>query len=165
MLSDASLLDSQADMPLFPPESIDLQGFNTLHGSWQGGNVEDIKRLFVREITLDDETVLEVETIKVPGFIGISDDLELANTQGESVLGHADIAKFLARDGFLICTFQWHKKCTASPSACRNQRRCTCLRTPKPPSSITTNSWMVSLRTMVTIRLPSYPPKGQSRAS
>ncbi|PSB25257.1 hypothetical protein [Stenomitos frigidus] len=97
-------------MPLREPKAIDISRFNALVGDWQGQPVTDLKRLFTKQVILDDTTTLEVETITVPGYIGITDAVSVTDPAGNTVSGHADIAKFLARDGLLICTYQWHKE-------------------------------------------------------
>ncbi|NET32170.1 MAG: peptidoglycan-binding protein [Cyanothece sp. SIO1E1] len=102
-------IDAQ-DMPLWPPERIDVHRFNDLLGDWLGSPVEDMKRLFIKQVVLDDDTTIDVETIKIPGFIGISDQELLEDPQGKQVSGYEDVAKFLARDGLLVCTYQWNKE-------------------------------------------------------
>jgi hypothetical protein len=97
-------------LPLHPPGDISLPDFNDLVGDWEGNPVDDINRLFIKQVILDDQTTLNVETIKVPGFIGISDALTVTDPNEKQVSGHADIAKFLERDRLYICTFQWHKE-------------------------------------------------------
>jgi hypothetical protein len=106
---------AQQTVPLRSPSAIDLQRFNSLTGDFSGQPVEDIKRLFVKKVILDDQTKIDVETIKVPGFIGIADDLEVKDPQNRTVSGHEDTAKFLKRDGLLICTYQWHKERYGTP--------------------------------------------------
>jgi hypothetical protein len=96
-------------LPLRSPDTIDLQKFNALVGDWAGNPVEDIQKLFFKTVILDDQTTVNVETIKSPGFIGISDDLQLTDAAGKTVSGHEDIVKFLDRDGLLISTYQWNK--------------------------------------------------------
>ena len=108
--SETAVPHMTASVPLRSTTEIDLQKFNQLVGDWSGKPVDDLKRLFVKQVILDDATTVESETIKVPGFIGITDDLEVTNANGQSVSGHEDIAKFLERDGLLICTYQWHKE-------------------------------------------------------
>lgn len=100
---------------LWPSEQIDVPRFNVLFGDEAalhgvGQPVDNMSRLFVKRVILDDSTTLDVATIKVPGFIGIFDGLQVKDPAGNSVSGHADIARFLARDGLLLCTYQWHKE-------------------------------------------------------
>lgn len=102
-------------MPLRSPAEIDLKRFNELVGDWRGKPVEDLKRLFVKQVILDDQTTIDVETVKVPGFIGIADGLQVTNFQGKTVSGHEDIATFLDRDGLYICTYLWHKERYGTP--------------------------------------------------
>jgi hypothetical protein len=97
-------------LPLRSPDDIDLKGFNQLVGDRPGKPVEDMKRFFVKQVILDDQTTVDVTPIKVPGFIGISDSQTVTDPRGNSVSGHEDIAKFLARDGLYICTYQWNKE-------------------------------------------------------
>jgi hypothetical protein len=97
-------------VPLREPKAIDISRFNALTGDWKGKPVEDLKRLFTKQVILDDTTTIDVPTIAVPGYIGIADSVSVTDPAGNTVSGHADIAKFLARDGLLICTYQWHKE-------------------------------------------------------
>lgn len=116
----AQQIKAAQSLPLRSPEDIDLASFNALIGpdgydystdppKLKGKPVKDIKRLFYKQVILDDETILNVETIKVPGFIGISNDLQVTDLQGNTVSGHEDIVKFLERDGLLICSYQYNK--------------------------------------------------------
>lgn len=107
--------NSSAKLPLYQPADIDLNKFNTLVGDWAGKPVEDMRRLFVKQVILDDQTTLDVDTLKVPGFIGISDAVQVKNPQGKSVSGHEDITKFIKQDGLLICTYQWNKERYGTP--------------------------------------------------
>ncbi|MCL6436031.1 MAG: hypothetical protein K6T90_17825 [Leptolyngbyaceae cyanobacterium HOT.MB2.61] len=102
-------------LPLHPPTNIDLRRFNELVGDWVGKPVDDMSKLFVKKVILDDQTAIDVETIKVPGFIGITDALTVIDASGKQVSGHEDIAKWLGRDGLYICTFQWHKERYGEP--------------------------------------------------
>lgn len=106
----ASGTSSTPKLPLRAPNAIDISRFNALVGDWKGQPVTDLKRLFTKQVMLDDTTTLDVETIAVPGYIGISDAVSVTDPAGNAVSGHADIAKFLARDGLLITTYQWHKE-------------------------------------------------------
>jgi hypothetical protein len=102
-------------VPLRTPAEIDLTQFNRLVGDWAGKDLEAIERLFIKPVILEDSSTIEVETIKVPGFIGIADAVKVTDAKGRSVSGHKDIAKFLERDGLLICTYQWHKERYGTP--------------------------------------------------
>ena len=104
------LSSTAAPMPLREPKAIDISRFNGLVGDWQGQPVTDLKRLFTKQVVLDDTTSIDVETIVVPGYIGITDAVSVTDPAGNTVSGHSDIAKFLARDGLLIATYQWHKE-------------------------------------------------------
>ncbi|MGK7947617.1 MAG: hypothetical protein AB4368_02100 [Xenococcaceae cyanobacterium] len=86
-------------------------GFNALKSrTYQGGRpVKDMKRLFHKEVIVNDETLISTETIKIPGFIGIANDVEVKDSQEKIVSGHDDIIQFLDRDGLLICTYQYNK--------------------------------------------------------
>lgn len=100
---------------LYSPDFIDLERFNALLGDagelkWVGKPLTDITKLFVKQVILDDETSLDVETLRVPGFIGIADDPDVIDAEGNTVSTHADIAQLLERDGLLIVTFQWDKE-------------------------------------------------------
>lgn len=100
---------------LTPPEYIDLERFNALLGDahvlkWVGKPLEDIRRLFIKQVVLDNTTIIEVETLKIPGFIPISDGLTVTDPSGQPVPAHPHAAEILERDGLLICTFQWHKE-------------------------------------------------------
>jgi len=108
--SEAAAPFAPVSVPLRSADEIDLQKFNQLVGDWAGKPVDDLKRLFIKQVILDDETTVDSETIKVPGFIGITDDLQVQNANGQTVSGHEDIAKFLERDGLYVCTYQWHKE-------------------------------------------------------
>lgn len=99
-----------SSVPLREPNAIDISRFNALTGDWKGQPVEDLKRLFTKQVILDDTTTINVETIAVPGYIGIADAVSVTDPAGNTVAGHADVAKFLARDGLLVCTYQWHKE-------------------------------------------------------
>jgi hypothetical protein len=105
----APISQSTASLPLRSPQTIDLSRFNTLKGDFSTKPVEDMRRLFVKQVITEDGSSLDVETIKVPGYIGISDDEKVKDPQGKEVSGHEDIVKFLERDGLLICTYQWNK--------------------------------------------------------
>ena len=114
-LASAATLPTEAKIPLWSPEYIDLERFNTLLGdahelAWVGQPVEDIRKLFHKPVILDDETIIEVATLKVPGFVAISDATTVISPSGEAVAAHDHIAQVLERDGILICTFQWHKE-------------------------------------------------------
>lgn len=98
-------------LPLHPSQDVDLEVFNSIQGPdyAQGKPVEDMKRLFNKEVIVDDEVSLDIETIKVPGFIGIADEETITNPEGKSVSGHKDIVQFLERYGLLVCTYQYNK--------------------------------------------------------
>ncbi|MGB3616379.1 MAG: peptidoglycan-binding domain-containing protein [Elainellaceae cyanobacterium] len=113
----ASVSDDIDPTPIqpYPPNAVDVERFNTLIGdagelNWVGQPLTAIEDLFVKSVILDDETTLTVETVRVPGFIGISDAPTVLAPDGNEVSGHRDVADVLARDGLLVCTFQWHKE-------------------------------------------------------
>ena len=68
-----------------------------------------MKRLFNKQVIVDDETILNIETIKTPGFIGIADEEIISNPEGTTISGHDDIVQFLEQYGLLICTYQYNK--------------------------------------------------------
>ncbi len=117
-------IKAASNVPLRAPEEIDLAKFNTLQGPdykyWNqvgkpGKPVEDIKQLFHKQIILDDETSINIETITVPGFIGISNYPQVKDPEGNTVSGDEDIVQFLNRDGLLICTYQYNKENYGNP--------------------------------------------------
>jgi hypothetical protein len=61
-------------LPLHSPEDVDLKIFNAIKSpDYNNGKpIKDIRRLFYKQVILDDETILSVETIKIPGYIGIA---------------------------------------------------------------------------------------------
>jgi hypothetical protein len=98
-------------LPLHPPKDVDLKVFNSIQSPdyKQGKPIEDMKRLFNKQVIVDNETLLDIETIKVPGFIGIADEENVINPQGINVSGHKDIVQFLEQYGLLICTYVYNK--------------------------------------------------------
>ncbi|MEO1184617.1 MAG: hypothetical protein AAFX46_07865, partial [Cyanobacteria bacterium J06636_27] len=96
---------SNTGLPLHPAEEIDLEIFNSIQGPdyKDGKPVKDLKRLFNKQVIVDDETILNIETIKTPGFIGIADEEIINNSEGKTISGHEDIVQFLERYG-LFCT-------------------------------------------------------------
>ncbi len=118
-MNQNNYLQSSFGLPLHPPEDVNLSVFNSIQGPdyKQGEPVEDMKRLFNKQIIVDNETVLDIETIKVPGFIGIADEQTITNSQGEivsnsqgkPVSGHEDIVHFLNQYGLIVCTYQYNK--------------------------------------------------------
>ncbi len=108
---NANHLPVNSSLPLHPAKDVDLDVFNSIQGPdyKQGKPVEDMKRLFNKQVIVDDETLLDIETIKVPGFIGIADEEIVTNSQGETVSGHKDIVQFLEEYALLVCTFQYNK--------------------------------------------------------
>lgn len=104
-------LQASSGLPLHPPKDVDLEVFNTIRSpdDMQGKPLEDMKRLFNKEVIVDNETSLDIETIKIPGFIGIADEETITNSQGKTVSGHEDIVQFIDRYGLLVCTYQYNK--------------------------------------------------------
>lgn len=102
---------NQTKLSLRSPQDIDLIAFNKIRSlDNKGGKpVKDLKRLFYKDIIIDDERLITSETIINPGFIGIADEVLLNDSEGKIVSGHEDIIKFLERDGLLICTYQSNK--------------------------------------------------------
>jgi hypothetical protein len=111
MSESKTLLENNDRLPLRSPEEVDLDIFNVIKGLDDKGSlpIKDIKRLFHKMIVVDDETLLNAETIKVPGFIGISDQPQLLDPQGNTVSGYEDVLKFLDKYGLLVCTYQYNK--------------------------------------------------------
>ncbi|NJL65189.1 MAG: hypothetical protein HC903_29630 [Methylacidiphilales bacterium] len=99
------------NLPLRSPDDIDLKTFNAIKSfDYRDGKpIKDMRRLFHKQIILDDETILNVETIKIPGYIGIANLEYLADPDNKEVSGHDDIAKFLDEYGLLVCTYVYHK--------------------------------------------------------
>ncbi|PMB00497.1 hypothetical protein CEN45_06480 [Fischerella thermalis CCMEE 5198] len=111
MSESKTLLANNDHLPLRSPEEVDLNIFNAIKGPDDQGSlpVKDIKRLFHKMVVVDDETLLNAETIKVPGFIGISDQPQVSDAQGNTVSGYEDILKFIDKYGLLVCTYQYNK--------------------------------------------------------
>ena len=114
-LASAPSWSADRQFHLTPPEQVDLERFNALLGDahvlkWVGRPLKDIRRLFIKQVILDDDTTIDVETLKVPGFIPISDAIQVTGPNGHLVPAHTHAAEILERDGLLICTFQWHKE-------------------------------------------------------
>ncbi|WP_256678144.1 hypothetical protein [Fischerella major] len=97
MSESKTLLENNDHLPLRSPEEVDLNIFNAIKGPDDQGSlpIKDIKRLFHKMVVVDDETLLNAETIKVPGFIGISDQPQVSDAQGNTVSGYEDILKFI----------------------------------------------------------------------
>jgi hypothetical protein len=98
-------------LPLHSPDDVDLKIFNAIKSPdyKNGKTIKDIRRLFHKQIILDDETLLSVETIKIPGYIGIANSEYLSDPDNKDVSGHDDIVKFLDEYGLLVCTYVYHK--------------------------------------------------------
>ncbi|MFB2768444.1 hypothetical protein ACE1AT_04020 [Pelatocladus sp. BLCC-F211] len=111
MSENNSSLENNDRLPLRSPEEVDLNYFNAFRGpDDQGGlPLKDIKRLFYKMVIVDNESFVDAETIKVPGFIGISDQPQVSDPQGNIVSGYEDVLKFLDKYGLLVCTFQYNK--------------------------------------------------------
>jgi hypothetical protein len=67
-------------LPLHSPDDVDLKIFNAIKSpDYNNGKpIKDIRRLFHKQVILDDETILSVETIKIPGYIGIANSESLS---------------------------------------------------------------------------------------
>lgn len=106
-------MTEQNNLPLYSPEQVDLRIFNAIkspdYGTFNGKPVKEMKRLFYKQIIVDDETIMSSETIKVPGYIGIADQDDLIDPDGNAVSGHGDIVKYLNEYGILPCTYVYHK--------------------------------------------------------
>jgi hypothetical protein len=106
-------MTEDSNLPLYSPDNVDLKTFNAIKSpDYQGGKpIKDMRRLFHKQIIVDDETIISVETIKVPGFIGIANYPDVLDPDGKSVSGTKDIVQFLDKYGLLICTYVYHKDC------------------------------------------------------
>lgn len=111
MSQNNNLQQTDDSLPLWSAEDVDLSSFNALRSpdDKQGKQVLDMRQLFHKQVIIDDETILDVETIKVPGFIGIADEQKITDPNGKTVSGHEDIVQYLDKYGLLICTFQYNK--------------------------------------------------------
>ncbi len=98
-------------LPLHSPDDVELKIFNAIKSpDYNNGKpIKDIRRLFHKQVILDDETILSVETIKIPGYIGIANSESLIDPDNKQVSGHDDIVKFLDEYGLLVCTYVYHK--------------------------------------------------------
>ncbi len=110
-MSTNNNVPSNAGLPLNFPQDVDLAFFNSLQSPdyKQGKPIEDMKRLFYKQVIVENETFIDTETIKVPGFIGIADEELITNFEEKTVSGHEDIAQFLDQYGLLVCTYQYNK--------------------------------------------------------
>ncbi|MEO1431550.1 MAG: hypothetical protein AAFS12_06080 [Cyanobacteria bacterium J06632_19] len=110
-MNDNINLQADTGLPLHSATDVDLEVFNSIQSPdyKQGKPVEDMKRLFHKQVIVEDDVLLDTETIKVPGFIGIADEEIVTNPQGQTVSGHEDIANYLERYGLLVCTYQYNK--------------------------------------------------------
>lgn len=113
MTENKDLLQIIDNLPLRSADDVDLKTFNAIKSpDYQGGKpIKDMRKFFHKQIILDDETIVNVETIKVPGFIGIADDGEIPDPDGKVVSATKDIVQFLDKYGLLICTYVYHKDC------------------------------------------------------
>lgn len=104
-------LQSNTGLPLRSPQDVDLASFNSIQSPDydQGKPIEDMKRLFNKQVIVENDTLIDAETIKVPGFIGIADEETIINFEEKPVSGHKDIVQFLDKHGLLICTYQYNK--------------------------------------------------------
>ena len=104
-------LQSNTGLPLRSPQDVDLASFNSIQSPDydQGKPIEDMKRLFNKQVIVENDTLIDAETIKVPGFIGIADEETIINFEEKPVSGHKDIVQFLDKYGLLICTYQYNK--------------------------------------------------------
>ncbi len=111
MIEDKDLQQVVNTLPLHSPEDVDLKIFNAIQSpdNRDGKPIKDMQRLFYKQIILDDDTIVSVETIKVPGFIGIADESEVTDPDNKIVSATKDIVQFLDKYGLLICTYVYHK--------------------------------------------------------
>jgi hypothetical protein len=111
--SGASPIAISPTGPIYPPEAIDLEKFNSF--LYNPSPIEDIRNLFSRQVVVDKETTVSVKTISVPGFIGVSDELNIQDPKNNRVSGYADIAALLKAEDLLICTYQGNLQAYGTP--------------------------------------------------
>ncbi len=99
--------------PIYPAEAVDVARLNSFINSTNP--LEDIRKLFSKQVVIDKDTSMQVDTITVPGYIGVSDELFVEDPKGNRVSGCADIAAILKTEDLLICTYQGHPQAYGSP--------------------------------------------------
>ncbi|ACK72738.1 hypothetical protein PCC7424_4373 [Gloeothece citriformis PCC 7424] len=102
---------------------IHLEMFNFLENAEkdiQGTRIWDLSKLFFKQVIFDKVNTLissiDVETLTVPGFIGIADTTEkILDPENNRVNGYEDVRKLLNTEGLLICTYQYNKDRYGAP--------------------------------------------------
>jgi hypothetical protein len=90
--------------PIYPAEAVDVQQLNNI--IYPRNPLEDVRTLFSKQVIFDKNTTIQVDTITVPGYIGISDEFWVEDPKGNRVSGCADVAAILKTEDLLICTYQ-----------------------------------------------------------
>jgi hypothetical protein len=108
-----SVVVSQAG-PIYPPEAVDIEKFNSAFYD-QSSLLKDIRNLFSKQIVVDKDTTITVNTISVPGFIGVSDEPKVQDPKGNLVSGYADMAALLKTEELLISTYQGNPNAYGKP--------------------------------------------------
>ena len=111
--ADSNPAEAPQQGPIYPAEAVDLDKLNSILSSTHP--LEDIRDLFAKQIKVDVEATVRVDTITVPGFIGVSDDFFVQDPRGNSVSGYADVANILAKEDLLICTYQGNASAHGTP--------------------------------------------------
>lgn len=90
--------------PIYSAEAVDVQRLNNL--IYPKNPLEDVRTLFSKQVVVDKNTTVQVDTITVSGYIGISNEFEVDDPKGNRVSGCADVAAILKAEDLLICTYQ-----------------------------------------------------------
>ncbi len=99
--------------PIYPPEAVDIEKLNSV--LYSAKPLEDVRKLFSKQVVIDKDTSVQVETITVPGYIGVSDELFVEDPKGNRVSGYADMAAILKTEELLICTYQGNPQAYGTP--------------------------------------------------
>jgi hypothetical protein len=99
--------------PIYPPEAVDIEKLNSF--IYSAKPLEDVRKLFSKQVVIDKDTTVQVDTITVPGYIGVSDELFVEDPKGNRVPGYADIAAILKAEDLLICTYQGNPQAYGTP--------------------------------------------------
>ncbi|NEP15219.1 MAG: hypothetical protein F6K14_34635 [Symploca sp. SIO2C1] len=124
--SSQNSLELLTNQFLYSPEDLDLEILNSLardsyfiqqaHSAIpENKPVNNASALFNKQVILDDETILDIETLNVPGFIGITDELEIKDSESNCTPGYQDISQLLEKYGILICVYQWNRELYGIP--------------------------------------------------
>lgn len=90
--------------PIYSAEAVDVQRLNNL--IYPRNPLEDVRTLFSKQVVVEKNTTVQVNTIAVPGYIGISNDFWVEDPKGNRVSGCADVTAILKTEDLLICTYQ-----------------------------------------------------------